>query len=202
MIRPHGVPGKAIYVVGVAALIAAIALPLVSNALSIPGIRNLSTMLQTTAIATDWDQKGYLGSTTHITIAVSYGGVTARVSVTTKSDAHIALAAAIFATYDTVIHKFRSFGGSLGTDLKNGCTFANWECYAFELVGKSTHLSKNIGWDHWLYVEYQATVTVKVKHWPYWFAQPEIKYVKLTANPVAVIPPGAYSKTMPVVVDH
>ncbi len=186
---------KAVHVLGIALLIVVVTLPLVSNALSVPGIKGVGSLLQIVALSTDWDQRGYLGSTTHIVITVRYGRASVGVSVTTRSDAHIALAAALFAAYDNAIHKFRGFGGSLGLDIKEGCTLFNWECYHFKVLSKSAKLNRQIGPGKWLRVEYNVIIHANVIHQVNWFTT-VTKPIKLTANPSIVIPPDAYSKSV------
>ncbi len=187
---------KAVHVLGIALLIVVVTLPLVSNALSVPRIKGIGSLSQTVALSTDWDQRGYLGGFVRIIITVRYGSASVGVPVTTRSNAHIALAAALFATYNNVIHKFRSFGGNLGLDIKNGCTLFNWECYHFKVLSKSTRLEKQIGPDKWLRIKYNVAVLTEVIHQVNWFSI-EIKCIKLTANPTIIIPPDAYSRSVP-----
>ncbi len=144
-------------------------------------------------LAKDGDQRGYLGGYTQISIGITYDGVTANVKITTRSDAHAALGAALFGLYDIYIHKFRGFGGGSNDDLKDGCTFANWECYDFNLVYKYGTLSKYIDSGGWLHVKYHAVAKVEVIHYPHWLAPPEKSYIYLSATPEYLVVPGAYS---------
>ena len=152
------------------------------------------TQSSVVAIATDWDQVGYLGGITTVKVWVSYAGAKVGISVQTRSDAHAAFAAAIFGMYDNIIHKFRAFGGGSGTNLKSGCTFAYWECYSVSLLWKSGTLSKNIGPGEWLHISYNAKAEIRVDHTWAWGLQHTVQNVLLTANPVAAIPPDAYVK--------
>ncbi len=181
------------------ALVAAvfIALPAfgIAHALGIPGLKGISETVYAAVLAKGSDQRGYLGSYTTITIAIGYDGATARVSVTTKNTAYIALGAAIFGLYDDIIHKFRAFGAGSRAVVKDGCTLFNWVCYDFKILGKHGQLTKHVSWGKWLRISYTAYAYIEVKKYPHWLAPPQVWDVRLTANPQVLVPPDAYSKS-------
>ncbi len=143
------------YGAGAMALSTGLKVPLYANAL-------VSKILDTGS-----DQHGYLGGSTTITIGVSYDGASASVSITTKSSAYDAMAAMLMGIRNTELHRFISYGVGVNSQAKDGCGFANWECYSFTLLSRG-HTAPPMPKDGYQYVSAHAYADYKVHHTWWW----------------------------------
>ncbi len=110
---------------------------------------------------------GYLGGTTTITIGVSYGGVSASISVSVKSSAYDAMAAILVGNRNTVLHRYISYGVGVNTADKSGCGFASWECYSISLLNRG-HTSPPMPTEGYQLIGAFAYADFKVHHTWWW----------------------------------